>query len=165
MLNRKPKSVPFDKPPATAQWDYTIRYDDYTKLLAGYLAQSMDEKWTILTDAPEDGQSNAIVHIYFGWKNYEEMALTVKPGDPNDTTAEEWATITEIAWKEEHPGPLITSEAEAKSRAIRMCNALCGCALEPLEEEEDEDEESDEEEDEEEEEEETGGKDQVEGKD
>ncbi|KAF2799898.1 hypothetical protein K505DRAFT_320843 [Melanomma pulvis-pyrius CBS 109.77] len=137
--------TPFETPPATAQWGRTVTHDDYTKMLQGFQPQSMDDKWTIKADTPEDAQGNTVVHAYFGRQNYEEIALTIATGDPNKIECLDWATITKISWKVEHPGGTELTEKEAKERAISLCKGLLRCAME--EEEEEEEEEKEEEED------------------
>ncbi|KAL1612005.1 hypothetical protein SLS60_000228 [Paraconiothyrium brasiliense] len=122
--------LPFETSPATAEWDRTITHEDYTKILQGYRPQQMEDKCTVVADAPEDAQGNTILHVYFGWKPREEISLEIATGDPNKTDAKDWATIVTISWKVEHPGGLTTSEEEAKTTAINLCNNLLGCELE-----------------------------------
>ncbi|KAJ4357218.1 uncharacterized protein N0V89_001793 [Didymosphaeria variabile] len=138
--------ITFETTPATAQWDKTITHEDYNKMLQGHKPQQMEDKWTIKANAPENAQGNAILHIYFGWKPREEISLEISTGDPSKTEDEDWATIVDISWKVEHPGGLMTSEEEAKTMAINLCNGLLGCALEDEDEDEDADEDEDEDE-------------------
>ncbi|KAF2708437.1 hypothetical protein K504DRAFT_535039 [Pleomassaria siparia CBS 279.74] len=133
--------TPFETPPAMAQWGRTVTYDDYNKMLQGFRPRSMDDKWTMKADTPEDAQGNTVVHAYFGRQNYEEIALTIVTGDPNETEAKDWATIAKISWKVEHPGGTELTEEDAKARAIRLCKGLLGCAMEEEEKEEEEEEE------------------------
>ena len=126
-------------------------------MLQGYRPDSMEDKWFVKTDKPEDAQGTIVVHAYWGWSSHEMIALTVTAGDPSKTDDKEWATITQIAWRKVWPGSEEEmSEAKAKRNGVGFCNHLLKCSLE---EEEDEDEEEDEEEDDEEEDEEEDKKD------
>jgi hypothetical protein len=135
--------IPFETPPATAQWDRTITHEDYNKILQGHQPQQMEDKWTIVTDVPEDAQGNTVVHVYFGWKRREELSFEIAAGDTSKPEAKDWATIVKISWKVEHPGGLMTSENEAKATAVGLCNGLLGCTMEEEDEDEDEDESED----------------------
>jgi hypothetical protein len=138
--------IPFETPPVTAQWGRTITYEDYNKMLQGYRPDSMDDKWFVKTNKPEDAQGDIVVHAYWGWSSHEMIALTVTAGDPSKTDAKEWATITQIAWRKVWPGSEEEmSEAKAKRNGVGFCNHLLKCSLE--EEDEEEDEEDDDEDD------------------
>lgn len=117
-------------------------------MLQGYRPGSMEDKWFVKTDKPEDAQGNIVVHAYWGWSSLEMIALTVTPGDPSKTDGKDWATITQIAWRKVWPGnEEEMSEAEAKRNGVGFCNHLLKCSLEE-EDEEDDDEEDEEEDDE-----------------
>lgn len=118
-------------------------------MLQGYRPDSMEDKWFVKTDKPEDAQDTIVVHAYWGWSSHEMIALTVTAGDPSKTDAKEWATITQIAWRKVWPGSEEEmSEAKAKRNGVGFCNHLLKCSLEEEDEEEDEDEDEDEEDDE-----------------
>jgi hypothetical protein len=122
---------PFEVPPATAEWGFAIPYDEYKNILQGFDPRSMDDKWSVVADTPDE-QGNTIVHFYFGRENNEEVALTLtasKP-DPAGSEAKEWGSITRIAWKEEMLGMPVLSEKGAKSKAINLCNYLLNCKIE-----------------------------------
>jgi hypothetical protein len=138
-FNTPPSTVPLETPMATAQWNRTITYEDYTKMLQGHKPQAMEDKWAIKTEAPQDTQGNAVLHVYLGWTRHEQISLEIAVGDPNKTDVEDWATIIKISWKVEHPHGHKVSEEEAKTMAVGLCNHLLGCALEEEDEEEDED--------------------------
>lgn len=127
----KPTVRPFEVPPATAEWGFTITHDDYKNILQGFNPRNMDDKWTAVADAPDE-QGNTIVHFYIGGKNREEVALTITAGklEPNEHEAKEWGSIARIAWKEELPGGTIVSEKSAKSMAINLCNCVLNCKIE-----------------------------------
>jgi hypothetical protein len=144
-----PTYIPFETPPAMAQWDRPITHQDYNKMLKGCKPKSMEDKWNIKMDAPEDAQGNAILHLYFGWTPREEFSLDIVAGDPNKTEAKEWARIVKISWKVDFPGGLTVDEEEAKTVVIRLCNNLLGCTIEDEDDYDygDEDEDEDEVED------------------
>lgn len=126
----KPTVRPFENPPVTAQWDRKITYDDYTKMLQGFQPQSMDDKWLIFTDTPEDADGNIVVHAYWGRYNKEEYAITVVAGDFGKTDVKDWATIVKIAWKVEQWDGTLRSEDDAKESAVSFCRVLLKCAME-----------------------------------
>ncbi|KAJ8114686.1 hypothetical protein OPT61_g3500 [Boeremia exigua] len=139
--------IPFEAPPGIAEWNRTITHADYTRMLQGHSPRDMDDKVWINAKAPEAG-SNAIFHIYHGWKPREVMRVEIVAGDPNNTEAEEWATIVKIWWKKEYPGEEPMTEEEAKKCAVNTCNHMLGCKIEheddgegETKEDEDEDEE------------------------
>jgi hypothetical protein len=141
--------IPFETPPGTAEWNHTITHDDYIKMLNGHTPRDMDDKVWIKTEGPE-AQSNAMFHIYHGWKPREVIRLEIVAGDPNNTEAKEWATIVKIWWKIDFPGQEPTNEKGAKKSAINTCNYMLGCKIEHQDEEsEDEENEDEENEDEE----------------
>ncbi|KAF1979531.1 hypothetical protein BU23DRAFT_594777 [Bimuria novae-zelandiae CBS 107.79] len=114
-------------------------------MLKGHKPRCMEDKIRIETEAPEDGQANTVLHIYFDWTPREIIQLDIAAGDPNRTEAKDWATIVKISWKMDMIGEPPITEEKAKVRAIRLCNNVLDCAIE---EEEDEDEDEDAEEDE-----------------
>lgn len=122
---------PFEVAPATAEWGFTISHDDYKNILQGFNPRNMDDKWTAVADTPDE-KGNTVVHFYIGGKNREEVALTITAGKshPDEEEAKEWGSIAKIAWKEEQPGGTITTEKEAKSMAINLCNYVLDCKIE-----------------------------------
>jgi hypothetical protein len=127
----KPTVRPFEVPPAEAEWAFAITHDDYKNILQGFNPSNMDDKWTAVTDTPDE-QGNTIVHFYLGGSNREQCALTLTAGKLNlhgDET-KEWGSITKIAWLEELPGGSIMSEKEAKAVGINLCNYVLDCKIE-----------------------------------
>jgi hypothetical protein len=121
--------VPFEAPPGTAEWNHAIAHDDYTKMLNGHTPRDMDDKLLIRAEVPE-AQSNAMFHIYYGWKPLELVRLEIVAGDPNNTEAKDWATIVKIWWKKEFEGEGSMTEEEAKKMTINTCNYTLGCKIE-----------------------------------
>jgi hypothetical protein len=136
--------IPFETPPGTAEWNHTITHDDYTKMLNGHTPRDMDDKVWIKAKVPE-AQSNAMFHIYYGWKPREVIRLEIVAGDPNNTEAKEWATIVKIWWKKEFLGEEPMTEEEAKKSAINTCNNMLGCKIEHEDEDKGETEENEDE--------------------
>ena len=129
--------LPFETPPETAAWSHPITHADYTKILQGHMPRDMDDKVWIRTEAPE-AQSNAIFHIYHGWKPREVLRLEVVAGDAEDTGAGEWARIVRIWWRKEYKGQEDMTEVEAKMCAVNTCNNMLGCKIEHEDEDESE---------------------------
>ncbi|KAJ4352288.1 vacuolar membrane-associated protein iml1 [Didymosphaeria variabile] len=126
------------------EWNHTITHDDYTKMLNGHTPRDMDDKVWIKAKVPE-AQSNAMFHIYYGWKPREVIRLEIVAGDPNNTEAKEWATIIKIWWKKEFSGEEPMTEEEAKKSVINTCNNMLGCKIEHEDEDEGETEENEDE--------------------
>jgi hypothetical protein len=119
----------FETPPETAPWNHPITHADYTKMLAGHMPRDMDDKVWIRTELPE-AQSNAIFHIYHGWKPREVLRLEIVAGDAENTGAAEWARIVRIWWRKEYKGEEDMTEGEAKMCAVNTCNHMLGCGIE-----------------------------------
>jgi hypothetical protein len=120
------------KDPKTAQWGRPVTHSDYSKLLKGFMPQEMEQKWMVITDTP-DAQGNTVVHICRSWTSSERYSLTIAGGNPDETKAKDWATIVKVSWHKEETayatGELV-NEDEVKDLVVRMCQGLCGCALE-----------------------------------
>jgi hypothetical protein len=113
--------------PSTAQWGLAITHSDYEKMVKGWKPTSMDDKWMVVTDAP-DAQGNTVVHICRSWLGHEIYSFTVEAGDPNHTEAKDWGKIVEISWKDPFAG-LPVMEEEAKDTAINYCKGMLRCEL------------------------------------
>lgn len=98
-------------------------------MLNGHTPRDMDDKVWIKAKVLEP-QSNAVFHIYYGWKPREVIRLELVAGDPNNTEAKEWATIVRIWWKRVLPGEETMTEEDAKKSAINTCNSMLGCNIE-----------------------------------
>jgi hypothetical protein len=120
--------LPFETPPETAAWSQPITHTDYTKMLQGHMPRDMDDKVWIRTESPE-AQSNAIFHIYHGWKPREVLRLEIVAGDAENTGAAEWARIVRIWWRKEYKGEEDMTEGEAKMCAVNACNNMLGCGI------------------------------------
>jgi hypothetical protein len=112
--------------PATAKWGLTLTFDDYNKMLKGFTPQMMEQKWQIIADTTQD---DTFVHFYRSWTGKEQILLTIKAGDPDNTEVKDWATIVEISWLEQ-PGNLLIEEEQAKRIAVNLSISCLGCKLE-----------------------------------
>jgi hypothetical protein len=114
--------------PETAQWDLTLTFDDYNKMLKGFTPERMEQKWQIIADAP-DTQGNTVIHFFRSWTQIENISLTIKAGDPDKTEVKDWATIVEISWLKQ-PGYIPIEEEKAKRMAVNLSNNFMDCELE-----------------------------------
>lgn len=100
-------------------------------MLRGHTPRDMDDKVYIKTEGPEAPEStNAIFHIYYGWKPREMIRCEIIAGDPDNTEAKAWATIIKIWWKKEYVGEDDMTEEDAKTSVINTCNNMLGCQIE-----------------------------------
>jgi hypothetical protein len=114
--------------PLTADWRCTITYSDYNKMLKGWMGESMDDKWMVFTDTP-DNEGNTVVHVCRSWTGIENFSLKIVAGNPNETEAKEWGTTVQISWLEytrSIPETKVTEE-DVKKRARGLCRRLLGC--------------------------------------
>lgn len=120
------KSNPITNP-SKAPWGATLSHADYLKLLKGFSPRDMDDRWTCDADEP-DARGNTVVRLCRSWTRDEQYVLTVVAGKPEEKgSREDWATVTEIAWRNDR-GETET-EAEAKDVAWNLTKGLTGCTL------------------------------------
>lgn len=103
--------------PATAEWDVSLTYAEYTKLLKGFTPRDMDDKWVIFADLP-DASGNTTIRFARSWTGREQISVYLIAGDPSRTDVDTWAKIVTIMWeKRDEPGAFLSTEEEAKEVA------------------------------------------------
>jgi hypothetical protein len=102
--------------PATAAWDVPISSEDYSKLLAGFSPEEMEQKWAMAADTP-DAAGATVLHIVRSWTGNEQFSVKLDP-----------TKISEIQWSKSGP----FDEAQAKNLAKALCRGWLDCKLEAL---------------------------------
>jgi hypothetical protein len=123
--SKKPMKEPF-----TAPWDLPISDVDMEKLKAGFKSRSMDLKWDMLVEDPdEDG--NISVHIIRNWLQEECYILHIVPKPSDDDSKS--AKMHSITWEGTKPGLRGNGKAElAKKQAVILCRVHLHCEFETL---------------------------------
>lgn len=114
--------------PVTAPWSLDITGSDVNRLMQGFAAQDMDDRWMCNTDGP-DQQGNIVVHLYRSWTGNEHFQIKAKSS--TDDAEKNGAKIVEIKWErgQEHNE---MGEEEAKDMAVMLCRNVLGCKLEAI---------------------------------
>ena len=108
------------KNPATAQWNISLTYAEYTKFLQGFTPRDMDDKWVIFADLP-DTYGNTTIRFARSWTGSEQISLDLIAGDLGKTDVNVWARIVRIVWeKREEPGAFLSTEEGAKEVAQNL---------------------------------------------
>ncbi|KAF2228656.1 hypothetical protein EV356DRAFT_497871 [Viridothelium virens] len=114
--------------PLTAPWDVPINNTDMEKLKAGLKARSMDDKWEILVEDPNENGTISL-HILRSWLQEECYVLDIVPTPSGDNGGS--AKIERITWEGDHAGLQCPAE-QAKKEAVVLCRTQVGCELETL---------------------------------
>jgi hypothetical protein len=119
------------KEPLTAPLNIPISHTDVEKIKVGSRSQSMDDKWDLLVEDPdEDG--NLSLHIIRNWLQEECYVLHVVPKLNSASTDDEGtAKIERITW-EGNKGGLQCDAEQAKMEAVILCRMRLGCEFEAL---------------------------------
>jgi Zn-dependent metalloprotease len=111
--------------PESAEWNQAVPHDEVEKLLNGFLARDMDDKWFVYTTGP-DTQGKVVMHFHRSWtrvKIYE--AVLVVPLEENGEVAKSEAHFSSISWttdKEKYNGKITPEEAKKTVKEIfRWC--------------------------------------------
>lgn len=116
------------KEPLTAPWGLPISDSDLDKLKVGFKSKSMDDKWDILIEEPdEDG--NVSVHIIRSWLQEECYILHIVPKLNNDDGGS--AKIQSITWEGNKAGLQCDAE-QAEKEAVMLCRGHLHCEFERL---------------------------------
>lgn len=111
------------KEPLTAAWDLPISDADVEKLKVGFKSQSMDDKYDLLIEDPdEDG--NMHLHIIRNWLREECYILHIVPDRGS-------AKIQSITWEGNKSGLQCDAE-HAKKEAIILSRLWLHCEFEAL---------------------------------
>ncbi|KAG6368639.1 hypothetical protein INS49_002852 [Diaporthe citri] len=116
------------KKPLTAPWDLPISDADVEKLIVGFRSRSMDDKWDLLIEEPDEN-GNMSIHIIRNWLQEECYILHIVPKPSSDDG--ESATVQSITWEGNKAG-LQCSEEQAKKEAVMLSRGWCHCEFEAL---------------------------------
>lgn len=116
------------KSPTSAKWNIPLSYDDLVKIIAGFDAQVMEERWRCVAHGPDEN-GLVKVHFYRSWTGYERCVLTIQTvlGDDGDIKDGQGARIVGIMWETREGDD--KGEASEKEIALGVCNWTLGCSL------------------------------------
>ncbi|QIW95934.1 hypothetical protein AMS68_001452 [Peltaster fructicola] len=114
------------KEPITEAWEQTIPAKDIPKLLLGYQAQAMEDKWMIYADGP-DAEGRCDIHMLRSWTGHKMVtAQFVVKVDQEGAIANEDAHFTAIT-REVHWSPW--SHADAVEQTLEVFRWVMGVEL------------------------------------
>ncbi len=116
------------KEPLTAPWDLPISDADVEKLKVGFKSRSMDDKWDILIEDPDEND-NISIHIIRNWLQEECYILHIVPKPSNDDGGS--AKIQSITWEGNKAGLQCDAE-QAKKEAVILSRGRLHCEFEAL---------------------------------
>lgn len=131
------------KLPLTAPWDIPISDADVAKLKVGFKSQSMEDRWELLVENPdEDGGMS--IHIFRSWLMEECYVLhiivlkeeTVSGNDDSNSggsrsRSASGAKIHRITWEGNKAG-LQCDAAQARKEAVMVARWILNCEFEAL---------------------------------
>lgn len=116
------------KMPLTASWGLPISDADLERLKIGFRSRSMDDKWDLLIEDPDE-KGNISIHIIRNWLQEECYILHIVPKPSDDDGGS--ATVQSITWEGNKAG-LQCSEEQAKKEAVMLSRGWCHCEFEAL---------------------------------
>ncbi|OTA52915.1 hypothetical protein K449DRAFT_390622 [Hypoxylon sp. EC38] len=116
------------KEPLTAPLDLPISDSDVEKLKVGFKSKSMDDKWDILIEDPDEN-GGISVHIIRSWLQEECYILHIVPRSSNDDGGS--AKIRSITWEGNKAGLQCDAE-QAKKEAVILLRGHLNCEFEAL---------------------------------
>lgn len=122
---RRWKVREFVKPTATP-WLVTIRHDVLQRLILGYFAMDMDQKWIFLTLGPDE-EGIYTVRMLRSWTGRPMMSMKIKAelDEQNEPISGRNAQIFELEWEtEEEIWPLedfLPNKEKAKEWTREIC--------------------------------------------
>lgn len=117
------------KEPLKASWDLSISDADVEKLKVGFKSQSMDDKWDLLVEDPDESGGISI-HIIRNWLQEECYILHIVPKPSGDHDGES-AKVQSITW-EGNKGRLQCGAEQAQKEAVMLCRGWLGCEFDAL---------------------------------
>lgn len=122
----------------TAPWDVPVSAADVERLKAGFRSRSMDDKWDLLVEDPDDkgGWSlhiirNGMYDTCFVLHLVPSQQPTGGDGDGEGATGGGGAKIMGFTWDGKYSN-LQVPEEQAKKDAIMLCRGNLGCEFEAL---------------------------------
>lgn len=121
--SREPMKKPF-----TALWGLPISDADVEKLKVGFRSRSMDDKWDMLIEDPDEN-GNISLHIIRSWLQEECYIFHIvpKPSDDGGRSAK----IESITWEGNKSGLQCDAE-QAKKEAVILARGHLHCEFEAL---------------------------------
>jgi len=116
------------KDPLTEPWGLPISDADVEKLKVGFKSQSMDDKWDMLVEDPDES-GNISIHIIRSWLQEDCYVFHIVPKSSNDGGGS--AKIQSITW-EGNKGGLRCEAEQAKKEAVMLCRGHLHCEFEAL---------------------------------
>jgi hypothetical protein len=116
------------KKPLTASWGLAISDADVEKIKIGFKSQSMDDKWDLLVEEPDEN-GNMSLHILRSWLQEECYILHIVPKQGNDDGGS--AKIQSITWEGNKAGLQCDAE-QAKKEAVMLSRGQLHCEFEAL---------------------------------
>ncbi|KAI6086056.1 hypothetical protein F4821DRAFT_239248 [Hypoxylon rubiginosum] len=116
------------KEPLTASWGLPISDTDVEKLKVGFKSKSMDDKWDMLIEEPDEN-GNISLHIIRHWVQQECYILHIVPKPSNNDGGS--AKIQSITWKGNKAGWQCDAE-QAKKEAVILTRVHLHCEFETL---------------------------------
>ncbi|KAH6646236.1 hypothetical protein BKA67DRAFT_541212 [Truncatella angustata] len=116
------------KEPLTAPWGLSISDADVEKLKVGFKSRSMDDKWDMLIEDPDEN-GNISLHILRNWLQEECYILHIVPKPSNDDGGS--AKIQSITWEGNKAGLQCDAE-QAKKEAVILSRGHLHCEFETL---------------------------------
>ncbi|KAI1442279.1 hypothetical protein F5Y02DRAFT_263629 [Annulohypoxylon stygium] len=116
------------KEPLTAPWGIPISDTDVEKLKVGLKSKSMDDKWDMLVEDPDEN-GNISIHILRSWLQEECYILHIVPKPSNDDGG--GAKVQSITWEGNKAGLQCDAE-QAKMEAVILTRGHLRCEFEAL---------------------------------
>ncbi|PQE23533.1 hypothetical protein CJF31_00006194 [Rutstroemia sp. NJR-2017a BVV2] len=116
------------KEPLKAPLDIPISDADVEKIKVGSRSRSMDDKWDLLVEDPDEN-GNVSLHIIRNWLQDECYILHVVPKPSTEDGGS--AKIERITW-EGNKGGLQCDAEQAKMEAVILCRMRLDCEFEAL---------------------------------
>ncbi|KAK2601689.1 hypothetical protein QQS21_004764 [Conoideocrella luteorostrata] len=116
------------KEPLTASWGVPISDADVEKLKAGLQSRSMDDKWDMLVEDPDE-KGGLSIHIIRSWLQEECYILHIIPKPSNDNSGS--AKVQSITWEGNKAGLQCDAE-QAQKEAVMLCRGHLNCEFEAL---------------------------------
>lgn len=116
------------KEPLTAPWGLPISDADVEKLKVGFKSRSMDDKWDLLVEDPDE-QGNVSIHIIRNWLQEDCYILHIVPKPSNEDGG--CAKIESITW-EGNKGGLQCNAEQAKKEAVMLSRGWLHAEFEKL---------------------------------
>ena len=120
VLSSECKAKPFVAP-ITSPWNQMVPRDEISKVLNGFRAEAMEDKWVVYADGP-DAQGRAVVHMCRSWTGHKILELKFQlPTEDDGPFVDGDAWITEIIWESSQERYRNQTEAGAKELAKQVC--------------------------------------------